>query len=59
MKISWNDRVRNEEVLHRIKTRWDILRKINQRKADWIGHLLYRNCPLTHVIEEEMEGKNR
>jgi len=27
------------------------------RKADWIGHLLYRNCPLTHVIEEEMEGE--
>ena len=56
-KISWTDRVRNEEVLHRLKARWDILRTINQRKADWIGQLLYRNCPLTQVIEEEMDGE--
>lgn len=56
-KVSRNDLVRNEEVLHRVKARWDIVHTINQKKDDWIGHLLCRNLPLTHVIEEEMEGE--
>ena len=45
-KIGWKDRVRDEEVLHIIKARWDIQRTIYKRKVDWIGHLLYRKCPL-------------
>ena len=56
-EISRNDRVRNEVVLRRLKARWVILCTINETKADWIGHLLFRNCPLTQVIEEEMEGE--
>jgi len=56
-KIGWNDLVRDEEVLYIIKAWRDILRKIYQRKFDWIHHLLYKNCSLTHVIEEEVEGE--
>jgi hypothetical protein len=56
-KISWTDRVRNEEVLHRVKEERNILRTIKRRKAKWIGHILRRNCLLKHVIEEKLEGR--
>jgi ppGpp synthetase/RelA/SpoT-type nucleotidyltranferase len=56
-KISWTDRVRNEEVLHRVKEERNILQKIKRRKANWIGHILRRNCLLKHVIEGKLEGR--
>jgi hypothetical protein len=54
-KISWTDRVRNEEVLHRVKEERNILHTIKRRKANWIGHMLRRNCLLKHVIEGKLE----
>jgi hypothetical protein len=56
-KISWTDRVRNEEVLHRVKEDRNILHTIKRRKANWIGHMLRRNCLLKHVIEGKLEGR--
>jgi hypothetical protein len=56
-KISWTDRVRNEEVLHRVKDERNILHTIKRRKATWIGHILRRNCLLKHVIEGKLEGR--
>jgi hypothetical protein len=56
-KISWTDRVRNEEVSLRIKRYRDILRTTKGRKANWIGHILRRNFLLKHLIQEE-RGKN-
>jgi hypothetical protein len=55
-KISWTDRVRNAEVLQRIKDR-NILGTINRRKANWIGHLLRRNCFLQQVTDGKIEGR--
>jgi hypothetical protein len=49
--------VRNEEVLHRVKEERNILHTIKIRKANWIGHILRRNCLLKHVIEGKLEGK--
>jgi hypothetical protein len=57
MEISWTDRVRNEEVLHRVKEERNIVRTIKKRKANLIGHILRRNCLLTHVIERKIEGR--
>ena len=55
-KISWNDRVRNEEVLHRIiKGRYN-LQTIKSRKESWIARMLCKNCLLKHVIEGKIEG---
>jgi hypothetical protein len=54
-KISWTDRVRNEEVLHRVKEERNIVLTIKRRKANWIGHILRRNCLLKHVIEGKTE----
>jgi hypothetical protein len=56
-KISWTDRVRNEEVLHRVKEERNILHTIKRRKVNWIGHILHRNCLLKHVIERKLEGR--
>jgi hypothetical protein len=55
-KISWTDRVRNEEVLYRVKEDRNILHKIKRRHAYWNGHILRRNCLLKHVIEGKLEG---
>jgi hypothetical protein len=38
-KISWTNRVKNEEVLHRVKEERNILRTIKRRKANWICHI--------------------
>jgi hypothetical protein len=54
-KISWTVRVRNEEVLHRVKEERNIVHTIKRRKANWIGHILRRNCLLKHVIEGKLE----
>jgi len=55
-KISWTDRVRNEEVLLRVKEQRNILHEINKRKANWIGHILRKNCLLQRVIEGKTKG---
>ena len=56
-KISWTDRVRNEEVLLRVNEQRNILREIRKRKANWIGHILRRNCLLKQVIEGKIKGE--
>jgi hypothetical protein len=55
-KISWTDRVRNEAVLQRVEEERNILNTIKRWKANWIGHILRRNCLLKHVIEGKLEG---
>jgi hypothetical protein len=56
-KISWTEHVRNEEVLHRVNEERNIVHIINRRKANWIGHILRRNCLLKHVIEGKIEER--
>jgi hypothetical protein len=56
-KISWTDRVKNEEKLHRVKEDRNILHIIKRREANWIGHILCRNCLLKQVIEAKMGGR--
>ena len=55
-KISWTDHVRNEEVLLRAKEQRNILHEIRKRKANWIGHILRRNCLLQRVIRGKIKG---
>jgi hypothetical protein len=54
-EISWTDHVRNG-VLPRVKEQRNILHEISKRKANWIGHMLRRNCLLRRVIEGKMKG---
>jgi hypothetical protein len=55
-KISWTDRMRNEEILQKVKDK-NILYIIKRSKANWIGHIFRRNCLLKHVIEGMLQGK--
>jgi hypothetical protein len=56
-KISWTDHVRNDEVLLRVSEQRNILHEIRNRKANWIGHILRRNCLLKEVIEGKIQGR--
>ena len=56
-KISWTEHVRNEEVLLRVKEQRNILHEISKRKANWIGHILCRNCLLQRVIEGKIKWR--
>ena len=61
-KISWTDRVRSVEVLHRVKKDRNVLRRIKSREAIWISHTLHRNCLLKHCWRKdvtERQGKRR
>ena len=55
-KNSWADHVRNGEVLLRVKEQRNILHEMSIRKANWIGHILCRNCLLQWVIEGKIKG---
>jgi len=45
------ERVKNIEVLHGVQEERNILYTVYRRKANWIGHILRRNCLLKQVIE--------
>ena len=49
--------MRNDEVLQRFKEEMNIIQTIKSRKANWIGHILRRNCLLKHVIGGKIVGK--
>ena len=50
--------VKNEDILFRVKEKRGMPQTINKRKANWIGHILCRNCLLKHVIEGKIEGRS-
>jgi hypothetical protein len=56
--VGWTDRVRNEEILLRVKEQNNIVHvhEISKRKANWIRHILRRNGFLRQIIEEKIKG---
>jgi lysozyme family protein len=50
----WTNRVKHE-VLRRIREERNILHAVKRRKANWIGHVLFRNCFLKHNVEGEIQ----
>jgi hypothetical protein len=42
--------------LFRVKEQRNILHEISKRKANWIGHILRKNCLLQNVIEGKIKG---
>jgi hypothetical protein len=54
MEISWTDHVRNE-VLLRVKEQRNILHEISEWQANWIGHIVCRNCLLQQIIEGKIK----
>ena len=54
-KIKWSEKVTtSNEVLECIGEKWTLLNNILRRIANWIGHVLRRNCLLHDAIEEQM-----
>jgi hypothetical protein len=49
--------VRNEEVLLRVNEQRNFLHEIRKREANWIGHILRRNCLLQEDIEGKLKGR--
>ena len=49
-----SEKVTNEEVLDLIGEKRTLLNIILRRKANWIGHILRRNCLLHEIIEGQM-----
>ena len=56
-KISWTDHVRKEEVLLQVNEQRNIPDAIRKRKANWIDHILRRNCLLKQVTEGKIKGE--
>jgi hypothetical protein len=56
-RISWTDRVKNEELLQIFKEERHVLPTVKCRKSKWIGHILRRKCLLRHVIEGKIVGE--
>jgi hypothetical protein len=40
----------------RVKELRNILYEIRKRKANWIGHILRRNCLLQRLLKERLKG---
>jgi hypothetical protein len=49
--------VRNEEVLLRVNEQRNIPHERRKRKANWIGHILRRNCLLKQITEGKIKGQ--
>ena len=49
--------MRNKEVILRVNEQRNILHEIIKRKANWICHILRRNCLLKQVIEGKIKGQ--
>ena len=49
--------MRNEDLLLRVNEQRNILHEIRKRKANWIGHILRRNCLPKQVIEGNIKGE--
>ena len=58
-KIKWSEKVNNEQVFDSIGEKMTLLNNILCRKANWIGHILRRNCLLHDVIERQMRPYRR
>jgi hypothetical protein len=43
MEITWTDHMKNE-VLHIVNEKRDVPHIIKRRKANWIAHILLKNC---------------
>jgi len=56
-KISYTDRITNEEVLKRVGEERQIMNLIRSRKRNWMGHILRGESLMKEVVEGRMEGK--
>ena len=56
-KISWTERVSNDEVLRIVGEERMLIKTCKERQKKWIGHILRHDGLLKDVIEGRLEGK--
>ena len=57
LKISWTDKITNEEVLRRMGTGREIVRQFKTRKLQYLGHMIRHNSTQLQLIEGKIEGR--
>ena len=57
LKISWTEKITNEEVLRRMGTGREIVRQFKTRKLQYLGHLIRHNSTQLQLIEGKIEGR--
>ena len=55
LKISWTDKITNEEVLRRMGTDREIVRQFKTRKLQYLGHLIRHKT--TQLLEGKIDGR--
>ena len=58
-RITWRDKIHNDEVFARVKEERCLIRTIRQRQKNWIGHVLRGEGLLRDVLEGKVKGKKR
>ena len=56
-RISWVDKISNEEVLAKVEEDRQIMKIIQQRQDHWIWHILRHESLLLDIIEGRMKGR--
>ena len=56
-KISWTEKLTNEEVLKRVGEERQLVQLLRNRQKKWIGHVLRGDGLMKEVMEGRMEGK--
>ena len=57
LKVSWIQKVTNQEILNMIHEERILMSSIHQRKHNWIGHVLRCDGVLNRIIEGESKGR--
>ena len=56
-RVSWMDKITNEEILNKVGEKRQLISGIRNRQKNWIGHVLRGDGLLREVMEGRMEGK--
>ena len=56
-KISWTERVSNDEVLRIVEEERMLLKTCKERQKKWVGHILRHDGLLKDVTEGRLEGR--
>ena len=59
LKISWRDRVKNEEILNRMQAQLQFMEDMIKRKMKYAGHVMKGSSGLSQlqILEGRLEGK--
>uniref|UniRef100_A0A8D9AE48 Uncharacterized protein n=1 Tax=Cacopsylla melanoneura TaxID=428564 RepID=A0A8D9AE48_9HEMI len=60
LKISWVDKITNEEVLRRMGKEKEIMNTVKKRKLEYLGHIMRNEekyCLLKTILQGKVYGK--